>query len=156
MKILLVLSILFLILFPPTALTQDDLVEQEVRFAKIEVTLSHLNEAVNNLNGQLATIQLTILGLFAAFFIPIVALIMQIKTQLNGLKHDVGTLKEQVNGLEGRVGGLESKIDGLEGRVGGLESKVDELSITTQKHLNQIREALAVQLGIVLDPEDKI
>lgn len=142
MKILLVLSILFLILFPPTALTQNDLVEQEVRFAKIEVTLSHLNEAVNNLNGQLATIQLTILGLFAAFFIPIVALIMQIKTQLNGLKHDVGTLKEQVNGLEGRVG--------------GLEGKVDELSITTQKHLNQIREALAVQLGIVLEPEDKI
>ena len=163
MKILLVLSIFFLVLFPPTALTQDDLVEQEVRFAKIEVTLSHLNEAVNNLNGQLATIQLTILGLFAAFFIPIVALIMQIKTQLSGLKHDVGTLKEQVNGLEskvdgleGRVGGLESKVDGLDGRVGGLESKVDELSITTQKHLNQIREALAVQLGIVLEPEDKI
>ena len=31
-----------------------------------------------------------------------------------------------------------------------------ELLITTQKQLNQIREALAVQLGIVLDPEDEI
>ena len=142
MKILLVLSIFFLVLFSPTALTQDNLVEQEVRFAKIEVTLSHLNEAVNNLNGQLATIQLTIFGLFAVFFIPIIALIIQIKTQLGILRNDVSR--------------LEDKVDGLDSRVGGLESKIDELLTTTRKQLNQIREALAVQLGIVLEPEDEI
>ena len=44
---------------------------------------------------------------------------------------------------------------GLRSRVGGLEDKVDGLSITMQKQLNQIREALAVQLGIVLEPEDE-
>lgn len=134
MKIQLVLCILFLLFVSQTALTQDDPVEQEVRFAKIEVTLGHLNEAVRTLNGQLATIQLTIFGLFAVFFIPIIALIIQIKTQLGILKNDVSR--------------LENKVD-------GLENKVDGLSITTQKHLNQIREALAVQLGIVLNPEDE-
>lgn len=160
MKILLVLSILFLVLFPPTALTQDNPVDPEVRFAKIEVTLSHLNEAVRNLNGQLGTIQLTIFGLFAAFFIPIVALIMQIKTQLVGLKHDVGILKDQVSGLGNKVDGLENRVDGLEEQVvqnrKELIEHITELSITTQKQLTQIREALAVQLGIVLDPKDEI
>lgn len=62
---------------------------------------------------------------------------------------------------------LRMKVDGLENRVDGLEEQVvqnrkeliehiTELSITTQKQLTQIREALAVQLGIVLDPEDEI
>lgn len=167
MKIRLILCVLLLLLFSQTALTQDNPVDPEVRFAKIEVTLSHLNEAVRNLNGQLGTIQLTIFGLFAAFFIPIVALIMQIKTQLVGLKHDVGILKDQVSGLGNKVDGLENKVDGLENRVDGLEEQVvqnrkeliehiTELSMTTQKQLTQIREALAVQLGIVLDPEDEI
>ena len=86
MKIQLVLCILFLLFVSQTALTQDDPVKQEVRFAKIEVTLGHLNEAVHTLNGQLATIQLTIFGLFAVFFIPIIALIIQIKTQLGIFK----------------------------------------------------------------------
>ena len=118
MKIRSVLCVLLLLFFSQTALTQDNPVDTEVRFAKIEVTLGHLNEAVRNLNGQLGTIQLTIFGLFAAFFIPIVALIMQIKTQLVALKHDVGMLKDQVSGLE-------NKVDGLENKVGGLENKVD-------------------------------
>ena len=167
MKIRLILCVLLLLLFSQTALTQDNPVDPEVRFAKIEVTLSHLNEAVRNLNGQLGTIQLTIFGLFAAFFIPIVALIMQIKTQLVALKHDVGILKDQVSGLGNKVDRLGNKVDGLENRVDGLEEQVvqnrkelmrhtTDLSVTTQKQLNQIREALAVQLGIVLDPEDEI
>ncbi|MDE0469394.1 MAG: hypothetical protein OYL97_20270 [Candidatus Poribacteria bacterium] len=160
MKIRLILCVLLLLLFSQTALTQDNPVDPEVRFAKIEVTLSHLNEAVRNLNGQLGTIQLTIFGLFAAFFIPIVALIMQIKTQLVALKHDVGILKDQVSGLGNKVDGLENRVDGLEEQVvqnrKELIEHITELSITTQKQLTQIREALAVQLGIVLDPEDKI
>lgn len=160
MKIRLILCVLLLLLFSQTALTQDNPVDPEVRFAKIEVTLSHLNEAVRNLNGQLGTIQLTIFGLFAAFFIPIVALIMQIKTQLVALKHDVGILKDQVSGLGNKVDGLENRVDGLEEQVvqnrKELIEHITELSITTQKQLTQIREALAVQLGIVLDPEDEI
>ena len=124
MKIRLILCVLLLLLFSQTALTQDNPVDPEVRFAKIEVTLSHLNEAVRNLNGQLGTIQLTIFGLFAAFFIPIVALIMQIKTQLVALKHDVGILKDQVSGLGNKVDRLGNKVDGLENRVDGLEEQV--------------------------------
>jgi len=46
MKIRWVLCMLCLALFSQTALTQDNPVDQEVRFTKIEVTLSHLNEAV--------------------------------------------------------------------------------------------------------------
>lgn len=113
MKIRLILCVLLLLLFSQTALTQDNPVDTEVRFVNIEVTLGHLNEAVRNLNGQLATIQLTIFGLFAAFFIPLIALIIQIKTQLGILRNDVGSLKDQVSGLVGKVDGLEGRVDGL-------------------------------------------
>lgn len=163
MKNRLVLCMLCLAMFSQTALTQDNLVEQEVRFAKIEVTLSQLNEAVRNLNGQLATIQLTILGLFAAFFIPLVVFIMQIKTQLITLKHDVATLKHDVANLKDKVNGLEGQIEQSEQRTEArlkenraeLMKHTTEQSITIHKQLNQIREALAVQLGIVLEPEDQ-
>ena len=156
MKIRLVLCMLCLALFSQTALTQDNLVEQEVRFAKIEVTLSQLNEAVRNLNGQLATIQLTILGLFAAFFIPLVVFIMQIKTQLITLKHDVANLKDKVNGLEEQIEQSEQRTEArLKENRAELMKHTTEKSITIHKQLNQIREALAVQLGIVLEPEDQ-
>ena len=148
MKIRLLFCIPLFVLFSQTALTQDDPLEQEVRFAKIEVTLEHLNETIGSVDARLDNILFAMVGLFAAFFIPIFILILQIKTQLRDLAHDVGTLKDQVGRLEGRVNGLEE-------RVGGLEDKVDALSITMQKQLNQIREALAVQLGIVLEPEDE-
>ena len=55
---------------------------------------------------------------------------------------------------------LENKVDGLEEQV--VQNRKEfmrhttDLSVTTHKQLNQIREALAVQLGIVLDPEDEI
>ena len=65
MKIQLVVCILFLLFVSQTALTQDDPVAQEVRFAKIEVTLEHLNETSH---ARLDNILFA--GLFAAFFIP--------------------------------------------------------------------------------------
>lgn len=159
MKIQLVLCILFLVLVSQTALTQDDPVEQEARFTKIEVTLKHLNETMGNVDARLDNILFAIMGLFAAFFIPIFILILQIKTQLRDLGHDIGTLKDQVSGLESRVSGLEGKVDGLEEQVvqnrKQLMEHITELSVTTQKQLNQIRDALAVQFGIVLEPEDE-
>ena len=152
MKIQLVLCILFLVLVSQTALTQDDPVEQEARFTKIEVTLKHLNETLGNVDARLDNILFAIMGLFAAFFIPIFILILQIKTQLRDLGHDIGTLKDQVNGLESRVSGLEEQV--VQNRKQLMEH-ITELSVTTQKQLNQIRESLAVQLGIVLEPEDE-
>ena len=150
MKIQLVLCILFLVLVSQTALTQDDPVEQEARFTKIEVTLKHLNETMGNVDARLDNILFAIMGLFAAFFIPIFILILQIKTQLRDLGHDIGTLKDQVSGLESRVSGLEEQV--VQNRKQLMEH-ITELSVTTQKQLNQIRESLAVQLGIVLEPE---
>ena len=152
MKIQLVLCILFLVLVSQTALTQDDPLEQEARFTKIEVTLKHLNETMGNVDARLDNILFAIMGLFAAFFIPIFILILQIKTQLRDLGHDIGTLKDQVSGLESRVSGLEEQV--VQNRKQLMEH-ITELSITTQKQLNQIRESLAVQLGIVLNPEDE-
>ena len=150
MKIQLVLCILFLVLVSQTALTQDDPLEQEARFTKIEVTLKHLNETMGNVDARLDNILFAIMGLFAAFFIPIFILILQIKTQLRDLGHDIGTLKDQVSGLESRVSGLEEQV--VQNRKQLMEH-ITELSVTTQKQLNQIRESLAVQLGIVLEPE---
>ena len=107
MKIRLLFCIPLFVLFSQTALTQDDPLEQEVRFAKIEVTLEHLNETIGSVDARLDNILFAMVGLFAAFFIPIFILILQIKTQLRDLAHDVGTLKDQVGRLEGRVNGLE-------------------------------------------------
>ena len=152
MKIQLVLCILFLVLVSQIALTQDDPVEQEARFTKIEVTLKHLNETMGNVDARLDNILFAIMGLFAAFFIPIFILSLQIKTQLRDLGHDIGTLKDQVSGLESRVGGLEEQVGQNRKQ---LMEHITELSVTTQKQLNQIRESLAVQLGIVLEPQDE-
>ena len=58
----------------------------------------------------------------------------------------MSNLKDKVNGLE------EQMVQNRE----ELMRHTTELSITTHKQLNQIREALAVQLGIVLEPEDEI
>lgn len=128
MKIQLVLCILFLVLVSQTALTQDDPMEQEARFTKIEVTLKHLNETMGNVDARLDNILFAIMGLFAAFFIPIFILILQIKTQLRDLGHDIGTLKGQVSGLESRVGGLEEQV--VQNRKQLMEH-ITELSGTT-------------------------
>ena len=147
MRIILVLCVLGLALFAQAVLAQDNLGEQEARFTKIEVTLKHLNETIGNIDARLDSILFAIMGLFAAFFIPIFILILQIKTQLRDLVNDMSTfLKDKVNGLEEQM--VQNRKE--------LMRHTTDLSITTQKHLNQIREALAVQLGIVLEPEDEI
>ena len=145
MRIILVLCVLGLALFTQTVLAQDNPGEQEAQFTKIEVTLKHLNETIGNIDARLDNILFAIMGLFAAFFIPIFILILQIKTQLRDLVNDTSNLKDKVNGLEEQMGQNRKE----------LMRHTTDLSITTQKHLNQIREALAVQLGIVLEPEDE-
>ena len=168
MKIRWVLYGLCLVLFSQIAVAQNNPVEQnpveqEVRFAKIEVTLSHLNETLGRIDGHLDNILFAIMGLFAAFFIPIFILILQMKTQLRDIVHDVATLKDRVTGIEGKIDGLEQQIEQSEQRTAArlkenreeVRRHTTELSITTQKQLNQIRESLAVQLGIVLEPEDE-
>ncbi len=146
MRIILVLCVLSLALFVQTALAQDNPVEQEARFTKIEVTLKHLNETIGSIDARLDNILFAIMGLFAAFFIPIFILLLQIKTQLRDLVNDTSNLKDKVNGLEEQM--VENRKE--------LMKHTTDLSITTHKQLNQIREALAVQLGIVLEPEDEI
>lgn len=146
MRIILVLCVLGLALFAQTALAQDNPLEQEARFTKIEVTLKHLNETIGNIDARLDNILFAIMGLLAAFFIPIFILILQIKTQLRDLVNDTSNLKDKVNGLEEQM--VQNRKE--------LMRHTTDLSVTTQKQLTQIREALAVQLGIVLDPEDKI
>ena len=146
MRIILVLCVLGLALFVQTVLAQGNPVEQEARFTKIEVTLKHLNETIGNIDARLDNILFAIMGLLAAFFIPIFILILQIKTQLRDLVNDTSNLKDKVNGLE------EQMVQNWK----ELMRHTTDLSVTTQKQLNQIREALAVQLGIVLDPEDEI
>ena len=146
MRIILVLCVLGLALFAQTVLAQSNPVEQEARFTKIEVTLKHLNETISNIDARLDNILFAIMGLLAAFFIPIFILILQIKTQLRDLVNDTSNLKDKVNGLEEQM--VQNRKE--------LMRHTTDLSVTTQKQLNQIREALAVQLGIVLDPEDEI
>ena len=168
MKIRWVLCGLCLVLFSQIAVAQNNpveqnLVEQEVRFAKIEVTLSHLNETLGRIDRRLDTMLFAIMGLLAAFSIPIFILLLQMKMQLRDFVHDVGTPKDRGTGIEGRVDGLEKQMEQSEQRTEArlkenreeVRRHITELSITTQKQLNQIREALAVQLGIVLEPEDE-
>ena len=71
MRIILALCVLGFTLFAQIALTQDNPLEQEARFTKIEVTLKHLNETIGNIDARLDNILFAIMGLFAAFFIPI-------------------------------------------------------------------------------------
>ena len=146
MRIILVLCVLGLAFFAQTVLAQDNPVEQEARFTKIEVTLKHLNETIGNIDARLDNILFAIMGLFAAFFIPIFILILQIKTQLRDLVNDMSNLKDKVNGFEEQMAQNRKE----------LMRHTTDLSVTTHKQLNQIREALAVQLGIVLEPEDEI
>ena len=137
MRSILVLCVLCLALFAQPVLAQDNPTEQEARFTKIEVTLKHLNETIGNIDARLDNILFAIMGLFAAFFIPIFILILQIKTQLRDLVNDMSNLNDKVNGLEEQM--VQNRKE--------LMKHTTDLSITTHKQLNQIREALAVQLG---------
>ncbi len=134
MRIILVLCVLGLALFAQAVLAQDNPVEQEARFTKIEVTLKHLNETISSIDARLDNILFAIMGLFAAFFIPIFILILQIKTQLRDLVNDMSNLKDEVSGLEERM--VQNQKEFMR--------HTTDLSITTHKQLNQIREALAV------------
>ena len=162
MKRKLLLFLLLVLIILPTAVSQQDVTDQEKRLIRVEVTMDQMDQRlsiieanINRIDGRLDTLIMWVVGLLAASFISIFVLILQIKTQLiemnakfeaqliemnakfGLLQKDVSTLNEKVDGLEQRIDGLEEQVNGVEHRIGS--------------QLNQIQKALAKQLGMDID-----
>ena len=162
MKRKLLLFLLLTLIILPSAVSQQDVTDQEKRLIRIEVTMDQMDQRISKIeanvgriDGRLDTLIMWVVGLLAASFISIFVLILQIKTQLSAmnvkfetqliemnakfglLQKDVSTLNEKVDGLEQRIDGLEEQVNGVEHRIGS--------------QLNQIQKALAKQLGMDID-----
>ena len=151
MKQKLLLCFFLIVFISPAAVTQNDLVDQEKRLTRIEVTVEQTSQTVNRIVSRLDSIIMWIVGLIAASFISTFALILQIKTQLNELNLKFGLLQKDVSTLNEKFDGLEKRVDGLEEKVDGLEEKVDGSERRIGEQLNQIQKALSKQLGMDID-----
>ena len=173
MKRKLLLFLLLTLIILPTAVSQQDVTDQEKRLIRIEVTMDQMDQRlsiieanVGRIDGRLDALIMWVVGLLAAAFISIFVLILQIKTQLSemNVKFETqliemnakfeaqlsemnlkfGLLQKDVSTLNGKVDGLEQRIDRLDERVDGVEHRIGS-------QLNQIQKALAKQLGMDID-----
>lgn len=162
MKRKLLLFLLLTLIILPTAVSQQDVTDQETRLTRIEVTLEQMDQRISRIeanvgriDGRLDALIMWVVGLLAASFISLFVLILQIKTQLSemNVKFETqlsemnlkfGLLQKDVSTLNGKVDGFEQRIDGLDERVDGIEHRIGS-------QLNQIQKALAKQLGPDID-----